>query len=113
MKERSIKNIVNSFKDYPNIIKIKQTVNGYDVPDSGIFSFKTVNELKLKPSEKPEYKKGKWYDTIPRKLIQISADFFSLFFTKTTNTSITQNLFPDNAKTVSVVSLDKGKINKN
>ena len=56
---QSIKDIVNSFKNYPSIIKIKQTVNGYDVPNSKIFLFKTVNELKLKPSERSEYKKGK------------------------------------------------------
>ena len=33
--------------------------------------------------------------------------------TKAKNTSIAQNVFPENAKTASVIPLDKGKLNKN
>ena len=45
---QSIKDIVNCYENPPSIIKITQAMNGSDVPDSEKFSFKTVNELKLK-----------------------------------------------------------------
>ena len=52
-------------------------------------------------------------DTIPPKLVKLSADFLTPLLTKTINMSIAQNVFPENAKTASVIPLDKGKPNKN
>ena len=52
-------------------------------------------------------------DTIPPKLVKLSADFLTPSLTKAINTSIAQNVFPENAKAVSVIPLDKGKPNKN
>ena len=52
-------------------------------------------------------------DTIPPKLVKLSADFLTSLFTKAINTSIAENVFPENAKTASVIPLDKGKPNKN
>ena len=50
---------------------------------------------------------------IPPKLVKLSADFLTPLLTKTFNTCITQNVFPENAKTASVIPLDKGKPSKN
>ena len=50
---------------------------------------------------------------IPPKLVKLSAEFLTPLLTKTFNTCITQNVFPENAKTVSVIPIDKGKSNKN
>ena len=45
--------------------------------------------------------------------VKLSADFLTPLLTKAIITSITQNIFPENAKTASVITLDKGKPNKN
>ena len=52
-------------------------------------------------------------DTIPPKLIKLAADSFCPILTQLINTSTEQGIFPTNAKTASVVPLDKGKPNKN
>ena len=111
---QSVRDIVNSYKNHPSIIKIKQVVNGSNVSDSERFSFKTVNESEIKDLLKNlDIKKASGIDTIPPKLIKLSADFLTPLLTKAINTSIAQNVFPENAKTASVISLDKGKPNKN
>ena len=51
-------------------------------------------------------------DTILSKLVKLSADFLTPLLAKAINTSITQNVFPENAKIASVIPLDKGKPNK-
>ena len=45
---QSVRDIVNSYKNHPSIIKIIQVVNGSNVSDSERFSFKTVNESEIK-----------------------------------------------------------------
>ena len=45
---QSVRDIVNSYKNHPSIIKIKQLANGSDVSDSERFSFKTFNETEIK-----------------------------------------------------------------
>ena len=45
---QSVRHIVNSYKNHPSIMKIKQVVNGSDVSDSERFSFKTLNESEIK-----------------------------------------------------------------
>ena len=42
-----VRDIVNSYKNHPSIIKIKQVVNRSDVSDNERFSFKTM-KVKLK-----------------------------------------------------------------
>ena len=44
----SVRDIVNSSKNHPNIIKIVNVANRFDVSDSERFSFKTVNASKIK-----------------------------------------------------------------
>ena len=51
-------------------------------------------------------------DTIP-KLVKLSTDFLTPLLTKVINTGITHIVFPENAKTASVIPLDKSKPNKN
>ena len=111
---QSVRDIVTSYKNHPSIIKIKQVVNGFNVSDSERFSFKTINESEIKDLLKNlDIKKVSGIDTIPPKLIKLSADFLTPLLTKAINTSIAQNVFPENAKTASVIPLDKGKPNKN
>ena len=52
-------------------------------------------------------------DAVPPKLVKVSADFLTLLLKKATITSITWNVFPEDAKTATVIPLDKGKPNKN
>ena len=95
-------------------LKIKQVVNGFNVSDSERFSYKTINESEIEDLLKNlDIKKASGIDTIPPKLVKLSADFLTPVLTKAINTSIAQNVFPENAKTASVIPLDKGKPNKN
>ena len=111
---QSVRDIVNSYKNHPSIIKIKQVVNRSNVSDNERFSFKIVNESEIKDLLKNlDIKKASAIDTIPPKLVKLSADFFTPLLTKAINTSIAQNVFPENGKTASVIPLDKGKPNKN
>ena len=52
-------------------------------------------------------------DIIPPKLVKLSVKFLTPLLTKVINTSIAQNVFPESAKTASLIPLDKGKPNKN
>ena len=58
-------------------------------------------------------KKAAGIDTIPPKLIKLAVKFLAPLLTKSINSSIKHNIFPDLAKTALVVPLDKGKPNKN
>ena len=58
-------------------------------------------------------KKATGIDTIPPKLIKATVDFLNPVLTKSINSSMEHNIFPDLAKTAIVVPLDKGKPNKN
>ena len=111
---QSVRDIVNSYKNHPSIIKIKQVVNESNVSDSERFSSKTVNESEIKDLLKNlDIKNASGIDLIPPKLVKLSADFLTPLLTKAINTSIAQHVFPENAKTASVIPLDKGKPNKN
>ena len=91
---QSVRDIVNSYKNHPNIIKIKQVVNGSNVSDSERFSFKTVNESEIEDLLKNlDLKKASGTDTIPPKLVKLSADFLTPLLTKAINTSTAQNVF--------------------
>ena len=91
---QSVRDIVNSYKNHPSIIKIKQVVNGSNVSDSERFSFKTVNESEIKGLlKKLDIKKASGIDAIPPKLVKLSADFLTPLLTKAINTSIAQNVF--------------------
>ena len=110
---QSISDIVNSNKNHRSIIKTKQMLNGFDVSDSERFSFKTVNESEIKDHLKNlDMKRASSIDTISPKLVKLLADFLIPLLTKPINTYIGQNVFPENAKTASVIPLGKSKPNK-
>ena len=97
---QSVRDIVNSYKNHPSIIKIKQVVNGSDVSDSERFSLKMVNESEIIDLLKNlDIKKAISIDTIPPKFVKFSTDFLTPLLTKAINTNIAQNVFPENAKT--------------
>ena len=78
------------------------------VPKFTVFLFKTVNETEVKDLlGKADIKKESGIDTIPPKLVKISADFLTLILRKSINTNIRQKVFPENAKTASMILLDK------
>ena len=100
----SVRDIVNSHKNHPSILKIEQVVNECDVSDSERFSFKTVNETEIEDLLKNlDIKKASGFDTMPPKLVKLSADFLTPLLTKDINTSITQNVLPEKAKPASVI----------
>ena len=100
----SVRDIVNSDKNHPSILKIAQVVNECDVSDSERFSFKTVNETEIEDLLKNlDIKKASGFDTMPPKLVKLSADFLTPLLTKGINTSITQNVLPEKAKPASVI----------
>ena len=71
---QSVRDIVNSYKNHPSIIKIKQVLNGFDVSDSERFSFKTVNESESKDHLKSiDIKRASGIDTIPSTLVKVLA----------------------------------------
>ena len=77
IENNSVQSVRDSYKNHPSIIKIKQVVNGSDVSDGERFSFKTVNESEINDLLKNlDIKKASCIDTIPLKLVKLSANFF-------------------------------------
>ena len=109
-----VRDIANFYKNRPSTVKAKQIVNGSDVCDNERFSFKTVNETEIiNVLRILDIKKESDVDTIPPNLVKVSANVLFLLLTKAINTSIKQNVFPENTNTTSVISLDKGKPENN
>ena len=109
-----VRDIANFYKNRPSTVKAKQVVNGSDVCDNERFSFKTVNETEIiNVLRILDIKKESDVDTIPPNLVKVSANVLFLLLTKAINTSIKQNVFPENTNTTSVISLDKGKPENN
>ena len=72
------------------------------------FSFKKFCETVTKNLLRNlEIKKATDIITILPKLIMLSVDFLTLSLTKAINKSITQNVFPENDKTTSVILTNK------
>ena len=74
-------------------MKIKEVVNGSSVSDSKRFSLKTANETEIKNLRNLDVKRTSGIDTIPPKLVKLSANFLALLLMKTINMSITQMFF--------------------
>ena len=109
-----IQHIVNLYKDDPSIKQIKKKI----IPESNkkqvIFSSKptTVDNVKKLPNQ-IDTKKAVGIDTIPPRFIKMASNFLVPILTTAINSSIENNLFPENAKVATVVPLDKGKPGKN
>ena len=72
-----VRDIVNSYRNNPSIIKIKQVVIGSYVSDSERFSFKTVNDEVKNLFRNLYLKKASGIGTMTPKLIKFSANFVS------------------------------------
>ena len=109
----SVRDIAISYRNHPSIIKVKKVANKFNVSDSERSLLKTINDTEIKNLlRNPDIKKASGIHTIPPKLIKLLAYILAPLFIKTINASITQNAFPENAKTTSMLPLDKGKPNK-
>ena len=111
---KTIREIVKSYENHHSILQIKQIIFSSSFHVKEKFSFHFVNEIEIKKLlQGLNPKKAVGIDTISPKLIKIAVDFLTPLLTKSINSSIEHNIFPDLAKTALVVPLDKGKPNKN
>ena len=95
-------------------MQIKQNICSSSFHVKEKFRFHFVNEIEIKKLiQGLNPKKATGIDTIPPKLIKVAENFLTPLLTKSINSSIEHNIFPDLAKTALVVPLDKGKPNKN
>ena len=110
---KKIREMFKSYKNHPSILQIKNICSSsFHIKEK--FSFHFVNEIGIKKLIKElNSKKATGIDTIFPKLIKVDVDFLTLILTKSINSSIEHNIFPDLAKATLVVPLDKGKPNKN
>ena len=92
-----------SYENHPSILQIKFIwSSSFHVKEKISFSFCKWNR-----------NKKFIIDTISPKLIKVAIDLFTPILTKSINSSIKHNIFPDLAKATLVVPLDKWKPNKN
>ena len=111
---KTIREIVKSYENHPSILQIKQNICSSSFHVKEKFRFHFVNEIEIKKLiQGLNPKKATGIDTIPPKLIKVAVEFLTPLLTKSINSSIEHNIFPDLAKTALVVPLDKGKPNKN
>ena len=110
---QSVRDIASSYENHPSTIKIKEVVYGSDVSDTKNVSFKTVDKTEIKNLRNLDIKKVSGIDTMSPKMVKLSVEFLTPSLTKAINTSVTQNIFPENAETASVIPLYKDKTNKN
>ena len=113
MTKIKIFTIAKSYENHPSILQIKQNICSSSFHVKEKFRFHFVNEIEIKKLiQGLNPKKATGIDTIPPKLIKVAVEFLTPLLTKSINSSIEHNIFPDLAKTV-LVPLDKGKPNKN
>ena len=101
-------------KDHPRNKQIKEKIIPENNKKQVIFSLKptTIDNVK-KLLSKIDTKKAVGIDTIPRKLIKMVSNFSSPILTTAINSSVENNVFPENTKVATVFPLDKGKPDKN
>ena len=108
-----VQHIVNLYKDHPSIKQIKEKI----IPDSNkkqvIFSFKPTTADNVKKLNETDTKKAVGIDNIPPKLIKMASNVLVPILTTAISSSIENTVFPENANVATVVSLDKGKPDKN
>ena len=111
--QKTITEIVKSYQNHPRILQIKSICSSlFHVNEKFCFHF--VNKIKIKKLiQGLNSKKATEIDPIPTKMIKVAVDFLTPLLTKSINSSIEHNIFPDLPKTALVVPLDKGRPNKN
>ena len=93
---------------------VKQISNAITTPKPVSFSFEPTNPVEVqKHLTTINTKKATGFDKIPPKLVKLSAEILSTPLSIAINNNLKYGIFPDNAKIVSFVPLDKGKSNKN
>ena len=108
--QKTVGETVRFYENYPRILQICSS--SFHIKE--IFFFHFVNKVEIKkPIQGLNSKKATGIDTISPKLIKVAVDFLAPLLTKSINSSIEHNIFPALAKTILVVPLDKGKLNKN
>ena len=114
MTKIKIFTIAKSYENHPSILQVKQNICSSSFHVKEKFRFHFVNEIEIKKLiQGLNPKKATGIDTIPPKLIKVAVEFLTPLLTKSINSSIEHNIFPDLAKAALVVPLDKGKPNKN
>ena len=104
-----IDRIIKSYQNHPSVLKIKNKFGS----DLNSFDFQQIKAPEVKKLLKEiDIKKAVGVDTIPPKLIKISADIIAEPLTQAINCCLRQGIFPENAKVASIVPLDKGKPDK-
>ena len=98
-------------QDHPSVKQISNTIT---TPKPVSFSFEPTNPVEVqKHLTTINTKKATGFDKIPPKLVKLSAEILSTPLSIAINNNLKYGIFPDNAKIVSFVQLDKGKSNKN
>ena len=101
--------IIRLYQNYSMVLKIKNKF----VSDLNSFDFQQIKAPEVRKLLKEiDVEKALGVDTIPPKLIKISADIIAEPLTQVINCCLRQGIFPGNAKIASVVPLDKGKPDK-
>ena len=103
-----VKNIIENFKNHPSIIQIKNkssALEKFKLPKAEVID---INSL-LKGINT---KKATGPDTIPPKLVKMSADIIDIHLCNIINKDIEKSSFSDGAKIASVKPVYKKKISK-
>ena len=94
--------------------QIKNVITTSNAPKPIYFNFAATNPPEVQKRLKNiDTKKATGFDKIPPKLVKFSAEILSTPLSIAINNSLKYGVFPDDAKIASVISLDKGKPNKN
>ena len=94
--------------------QIKNAITTSNTPKSIYFSFEPTYPVEVQKHLKNiDTKKVSGFDKIPPKLVKLSAEILSTPLSIVINNSLKYGVFPDDAKIVSVIPLDKVKPNKN
>ena len=99
-KDKSLEEIISTYKDHPSIRSIKEQLKGFSMPTAN-----EENIYKILVSLNP--KKAAGNDLIPPKVVVKSAEMLSKPLTDVINATITKGIFPSNAKLASVKPIYK------
>ena len=108
-----LRSIANQYKDHLSIVNIKQNALNNIHKDTLSFSIDEVTPDKVNSIIKSlDANKASGTDKILMKLIILASDFLSKPISKALNNCITSCTFPENAKVVTIVPIDKKTDNK-
>ena len=96
--QKTIREIVKSYENDPSILEIKNICSSsFHVKEKICFHF--VNEIEIKKLiQGLNSKKTTGIDTLPPKLLKVAVDFLTPLLTKSINSSIEHNIYPDLVK---------------